>query len=432
MLDPRYIRSHPEEVRIGLEKKGETVALDEFLQLDEKRRKILVEVEGLRAQLNTASKEIGEKKRRGEPVEELMKEAAALREQIKELDQQLSIVEQELEAILLRIPNIPHPSVPVGDESASQVVRTWGEIRSFSFPPKPHWEIGHTLGILDFERATRVTGVGGVGFPLFKGEGALLTRALINFMLDLHTTKHKYQEVWPPALASRASLIGTAQLPKFEEDMYRVESDDLFLIPTAEVPLANLHREEILDGSLLPLYYTAYTPCFRREAGAAGKDTRGLLRVHQFDKVELVKVCRPEESYEELEKMVRDAEEVLQLLELPYRVVLLASQDLTFASAKTYDLEVYAPGVDRWLEVSSCSNTEAFQARRSNTRYRPAPRAKPEFVHLLNGSGVALPRLIAALLENNQEEDGSVRLPEVLWPYMGGKKKLESSPDRRI
>ncbi len=432
MLDPRYIRSHPEEVRAGLEKKGETVALDEFLQLDEKRRKILVEVEGLRAQLNTASKEIGEKKRRGEPVEEQTRRAADLREQIKELDQQLSVVEQELEALLLRIPNIPHPSVPVGDESASQVVRTWGEIRSFSFPPKPHWEIGHSLGIFDFERATRVTGVGGVGFPLFKGEGALLARALINFMLDLHTTKHGYQEVWPPALASRASLIGTAQLPKFEEDMYRIERDDLFLIPTAEVPLANLHREEILDGSRLPLYYTAYTPCFRREAGAAGKDTRGLLRVHQFDKVELVKVCRPEESYEELEKMVRDAEEVLQLLELPYRVVLLASQDLTFASAKTYDLEAYAPGVDRWLEVSSCSNTEAFQARRSNTRYRPAPGAKPEFVHLLNGSGVALPRLIAALLENNQEEDGSVRLPEVLWPYMGGKKKLEPSQDRRI
>lgn len=427
MLDPRILRHQTDEVRRRLaEKLGEEPpALDEWLRGDEQRRKLLVEVESLKAERNRVSEEISRLKR---AKEDASAQIAAMREvgdRIQALDAQVRELDAAQESLLLQIPNLCHESVPVGrDESANVVVRSWGEPPRFGFSPKPHWELAEALDILDPERATRITGVGGVGFTLLKGQGARLMRALMNLMLDLHTGKHGYREVWPPVIVSRASMVGTSQLPKFEEDAYHIAKDDLFLAPTAEVPVTNLHREEILEGERLPLYYAAYSPCFRREAGAAGKDTRGLLRVHQFDKVELVKFCRPETSYEELEKLLADAEEVLQLLEIPYRVVLLCTGDTPFGNAKTYDLEVWAAGVERWLEVSSCSNTEAYQARRAGIRYRPAKGAKPEFAHTLNGSGVAFPRVIAALLENNQQEDGSVRLPEALRGYMGGLEAL--------
>ncbi|HEY3283210.1 MAG TPA: serine--tRNA ligase, partial [Armatimonadota bacterium] len=334
-------------------------------------------------------------------------------------------LDDRLEGLLLQIPNPCHESVPVGpDESGNVVIRSWGSPQQPAFELKPHWVIAEAMDILDLERATKITGVGGVGFTLLKGQGARLMRGLMNFMLDLHTTKHGYREIWPPSLVARSSMVGTSQLPKFEDDAYHTDKDDLFLIPTAEVPVTNLHREEILEGSQLPLYYTAYTPCFRREAGAAGRDTRGLLRTHQFDKVEMVKVCRPETSYDELEKLLADAEEVLQLLEIPYRVLLLCTGDTPFGNAKTYDLEVWAGGVKAWLEVSSCSNTESYQARRAGIRYRSEKGAKPDFVHTLNGSGLAFPRVIAALLENNQREDGTVDLPAALVPYMGGVARL--------
>jgi seryl-tRNA synthetase len=427
MLDPKLLRTRPQEVREAVShKKGDGPQMvDQFLALDERRRRILSEVEALRARRNAVSAEVGRLRKAGKDASDLVAEMRSVSDRIQELDAAVAEVDDLLESVALRIPNIPHESVPIGpDETANLVIRSWGELPSFDFHPRPHWEIGMDLGIMDSERATKLTGVGGVGFSLFRGQGARLQRALISLMLDLHSGSHGYTEIWPPALGSRACMIGTGQIPKMEEDMYRLEKDDLFLIPTAEVPLTNLHREEILEADQLPLYYAAYTPCFRREAGAAGRDTRGLLRVHQFDKVELVKVVRPETSYEELESLVADAEGVLRLLELPYRVVLLSTGDMTFSSAKTYDLEVWAAGVERWLEVSSCSNFEAFQARRMALRYRPAKGEKPELVHTLNGSGVALPRVVAALIENNQQQDGSVVLPKALRPYMGGVDRL--------
>lgn len=427
MLDPRLIRNRFEETRQAVaRKKGDGPAvLDQLLALDEERRRLLTETEALKARRNSVSAEIARLRKAGHDASELIEEMRRVSDRIKELDDTVAQVEQEWEAVALRVPNIPHESVPVGaDESANVVVRTWGDEPSFPFTPRPHWEVGRDLGIWDPETATKLTGVGAVGFPLFRGLGARLQRALISLMLDVHTEKHGYVEIWPPALASRPCMQGTGQLPKFEDDMYRLEKDDLFLIPTGEVPLTNLHRDEILEADQLPLKYTAYTPCFRREAGAAGRDTRGLLRVHQFDKVELFKIAHPDCSYEELESLTHDAEEILQILGLPYRVVVLSTGDMSFSSAKTYDLEVWSAGVQRWLEVSSCSNFEDFQARRCGTRFRRARGQKPEYVHTLNGSGLALPRVVAALLENNQQPDGSVLLPEALRPYMGGIERL--------
>jgi seryl-tRNA synthetase len=420
MLELRRIREAPSEVRAELARRGKPLEIDEAIErlinLDEERRGLIGEGDALKAHRNAASKEIGERKRRGEDASELLAEMSEVSERVRTLDARLREIETGIEAALLRLPNLPHPSVPVGGEEANQVIRSWGEPRRFDFEARPHWEIGSDLGILDLPTGAKVTGS---GFPVFRGVGARLQRALVAWMLDLHTREHGYTEVTPPFLVSRAAITGTGQLPKFEEDLYSIPSDELYLVPTAEVPVTNFHREELLAADRLPIAYTAYSPCFRREAGAAGKDTRGLLRLHQFDKVELVRFERPEASYDALERMVGHAERVLQLLELPYRVVLLATGDTSDASAKTYDLEVWAPGVDRWLEVSSCSNCTDFQARRAGIRFRPAEGAKPEFVHTLNGSGVALPRTVVALLENGQRPDGSVELPEVLHAYVG-------------
>ena len=430
MLDPKIIRTKPDEVREAISrKKGDgLVWLDQFTALDEQRRRLLAEVESLKARRNTASSEVARLKQAGQDASALIAEMREVSERIKTMDDEVAEIEQKLNEAALRIPNIPHSSVPIGeDETKNVVVREWGDLPTFSFEPRPHWEIGRELGIWDPETATKITGVGGVGFPLFKGLGAKLQRALICMMLDVHTTKHGYVEIWPPALASRICMAGSGQLPKFEDDMYRLEKDDLFLIPTAEVPLTNIHRDEILELEQLPIKYTAYTPCFRREAGAAGRDTRGLLRVHQFDKVELFKISHPDTSYDELESLTRDAEAILQMLNLPYRTVLLCTGDMTFGAAKTYDLEVWAAGTQRWLEVSSCTNFEEFQARRCAIRFRPGRGMKPEYAHTLNGSGLALPRLVAALLENNQQPDGSVLLPKALVPYMGGIEKLSKA-----
>jgi seryl-tRNA synthetase len=420
MLDLRRIRESAGELAAALARRGKREetdgTVDRLVALDEERRELVGEGDSLKARRNAASKEIGELKRRGESADELLAEMGQVGDRVREIDARLRDVEGEIEALLLRIPNVVDDAVPEGGEDANQIVRSWGEPRRFEFAARPHWEIGEALGILDLPTGAKVTGS---GFPTFRGLGARLQRALIGWMLDLHTREHGYTEVAPPFLVNRATITGTGQLPKFEEDLYGVPSDDLFLVPTAEVPVTNFHREELLSPGRLPIAYTAYSPCFRREAGAAGKDTRGLLRLHQFEKVELVRFERPEASWDALETMVSHAERVLQLLELPYRVVLLASGDTSFASAKTYDLEVWAPGVERWLEVSSCSNCTDFQARRAGIRFRPAEGAKPEFVHTLNGSGVALPRTVVALLENGQQEDGTVRLPRVLHEYLG-------------
>ncbi|MDI6760061.1 MAG: serine--tRNA ligase [Candidatus Brocadiaceae bacterium] len=419
MLDLNFIRKNPEEVKRAVREKHERVDVDHLLRLDADRRELLHQIEVLRKQLNEGSKRVSELKRQKQDAATLVEEMRVLSDKIKGHEKRLDPLTPEIDDLLLRIPNIPAPDIPKGeDASGNQVVRTWGKRREFSFKPRPHWELGASLGILDLERGAKICGS---GFPLYKGIGARLERALFNFMLDLHTRKHGYQEVFPPFLVNRASMTGTGQLPKMEEDMYRT-SDDLFLVPTAEVPVTNLHRDEILSHKELPIYYTAYTACFRREAGAYGKDTRGIIRVHQFDKVELVKFVRPETSYEELEKLVKDAEEVLQLLGLEYRVLKLCTGDMSFASSKTYDLEAWAPGVEKWLEVSSCSNFEDFQARRINIRFReePASGGKVRYVHTLNGSGIALPRTLIAILENYQQKDGSVIIPEVLRPYMGG------------
>ena len=425
MLDPKFIRSNPEVVREGIRKKRlDEAALDEFLQADELWRGRLTEVDQLKALRNTVSEQISRMKRAGEDAAAEIARMREVSDRIKELDAEVRELEERVQNAALIIPNMPHESVPVGqDDRDNVIVRQWGEMRKFDFQPLPHWELAKNLSLIDFERGTRMAGS---GFILYTGLGARLERALFNFMLDLHTSKHGYREVFPPFVVNRACMIGTGQLPKFEFDMYRLPDDDLFLIPTAEVPVTNFYREDILEGKDLPIYLTAYSPCFRREAGAAGKDTRGLLRVHEFNKVELVKFTPPEISYDELEKLTNDAEAVLQALKIPYRVSLHCTGDTSFQAAKTYDLDVWAPAVEQWLEISSCSNYEEWQSRRANIRFRREPGAKPEFVHTLNGSGVALPRLVAALLENNQQPDGSVIIPEILRPYMGGAKTLDN------
>ncbi|MCE5313545.1 MAG: serine--tRNA ligase [Armatimonadota bacterium] len=419
MLDAKYVRAQPEKVRQALVNRNEdTAKLDEFLALDEQWRQELYEVEGLKAERNAVSEHIAAMKKNKEDATSEIERMREVSQRIKQMDSDITEVEAKVNGILLTIPNMPHESVPVGkDESANPTIRTWGEPRKFDFEPKPHWELATSLDIIDFDRGSKISGS---GFILYKGLGARLERSLLNWMLDVHTSEHGYTEVFPPFLINRKAMTGTGQLPKFEEDMYHTDKDDdLFLDPTAEVPVTNIFMDEILDSDQLPKCLTAYTACFRREAGSAGKDTRGLLRVHQFDKVEMVKFVRPETSYDEHEKLTNDAEDILQRLGIPYRVVLLCTGDIGFSAAKCYDLEIQAPGVGKWLEVSSCSNFEDFQARRANIRFRPEPKTKPEFVHTLNGSGVALPRLVVSIIENYQQPDGSIVVPEPLRPYMG-------------
>ena len=422
MLDIKLIREHEADVRRALNARGaSTEVLDAVVAEDGKRRAMVTEVERLKNERNVVSKEIGALKAQGQDTGDRQKAMRDLGDRIRDLDNQVREIEARTRDLQLRIPNMPHGSIPVGPDAAhNKVVRTHGAPRAFPFKPKGHVELGERLGLFDFPRAARMSGS---GFPLYLGHGAKLERALIQFMLDLHVAEHGYTEVSPPFVVNTASMTGTGQLPKLAEDMYHIPSDDLWLIPTAEVPVTNLYREEIIEKPL-PIFLTAYTPCFRREAGAAGKETRGLIRVHQFDKVEMVKFVDPATSYDELESLVGNAEDVLKRLGLTYRVLLLCSGDISFAAAKCYDIELWAPGQDAWLEVSSCSNFEAFQARRANIRYRRKD-GKVEFVHTLNGSGVALARLVEAIIENGQEADGSVTLPEALVPYMGGLRRLD-------
>lgn len=417
MLDLKYIKDNPEAVSRGIQGKGVHFKIEELIQADQKRRALLQEVEALKHERNQANDEISALKRAGEDAKPRIESMRLISQKISVLDSRVVDYDKKILDFMLHIPNLPHSSVPVGDAKYNKVIREHGAPQRMSYKPKDHIELGESLGLFSFLASGKITGS---GFSLFKGEGARLVRGLINFMLDLHTGKHGYTEVAPPYLVNRMSMMGTGQLPHLEEDMYRLKDEDLFLIPTAEVPVTNLHRDEILEEDALPIKYTAYTACFRREAGSYGKETRGLVRVHQFDKVELVKFAHPEKSFEELESLVGDAEEVLQLLGLPYRVVLLASGDLSFAGAKCYDLEVWAPGTGKWLEVSSCSNFTDFQARRINIRYRPKGGGKPSYVHTLNASGVALPRTLIAILENFQREDGTVEFPPVLRPYLKG------------
>jgi len=424
MLDIKLVRNNPELIREAVKKRGEEIDLDGFLKLDEKRRELLYEVEQLKSQRNTVSQEIGRLKQQGLDAEDKILLMREVSQKIKDLDEEIKEVEKEIGEFLLTIPNIPHETVPVGESEEDNVeVRRWGEPGKFDFEAKAHWDIGEDLGILNFGAASKMTGS---RFALYKGLGARLERALINFMLDLHITEHGYKEIFPPFIVHRNSMIGTGQLPKFEEDAFKLYNNtDYFLIPTAEVPVTNLHREEILDGNRLPLYYVAYSACFRSEAGSHGRDTRGLIRQHQFNKVELVKFVEPETSYDELEKLVNNAEEVLRRLKLPYRVVLMCTADLGFTAAKKYDLEVWMPSYNRYVEISSCSNFEDFQARRADIKYRPDNKSKARYVHTLNGSGLAVGRTVAAILENYQQKDGSVIIPEVIRPYMGGIEKIE-------
>jgi seryl-tRNA synthetase len=417
MLDIKFVRENPQIVKEAMEKRGAKVSLDEFLNLDEDRRKKLSEVEQLKNKRNTVSKEIGLLKREGKDAQHLVEEMGQVGDKIKVLDEEVKQIDEKLNEIIMGIPNIPHESLPIGpDDSFNREERKWGEPRKFTFEPQAHWDLGEKLDILDFERGAKVTGA---RFTFYKGLGARLERAVINFMLDVHITDHGYVEVFPPFMVNRNSMIGTGQLPKFEEDMFRVANTDYYLIPTAEVPVTNIYRDEILEEKDLPILHCAYSACFRAEAGAHGRDTRGLIRQHQFNKVELVKFAHPDNSYEELEKLTNDAERILQLLELPYRVVTLSTGDVGFSSAKTYDLEVWLPSFNTYREISSCSNFEDFQARRANIRYRDA-KGKPRFVHTLNGSGLAAGRTTSAILENYQQEDGSIKIPKVLQPYMGG------------
>ena len=413
MLDIKLIRENPELVRQALEKRGDVFSFESILEADERYRNLLHRVELLRAQHNETSKHLGKTK---EKPPELIARMRQLGEQISALQQETSQDKASIESLLLELPNIPHPSVPLGkDESDNVVLRTWGELRKFSFKPLPHWELGEKLGIIDFVRGVKLSGT---RFYVLKGLGAHLQRALISFMLDLHITKHGYSEIYPPFMVKKECMVGSGNLPKFSDNLYHDAEDDFWFIPTAEVPLTNLHRDEILDAAVLPLNYVAYTACFRREKMAAGKDTRGIKRGHQFDKVELYKLTEPEKSEEELEKLVADAEDVCRQLVIPYHVVQLCTGDLGFAACKTYDIEMWAPGCGEWLEVSSCSNCGDFQARRASIRYRPEPDARPCFVHTLNGSGLALPRVLIAVLENYQQADGTVLVPEVLQSYM--------------
>ncbi|HWP92583.1 MAG TPA: serine--tRNA ligase [Thermodesulfobacteriota bacterium] len=427
MLDPKFVRENLDYVKERLEERGARIDFDQFLELEEKRRKIIQQVEELEHKRNAGSKRVGELKRqrKDREAEELQVELKALSDKIKVLGETRSRVEEEFREFLLGVPNIPHLSVPSGRSSAdNQEIKRWGNPRQFDFQVKDHVDIGQKLDILDLERAAKITGA---RFALYKGLGARLERALANFMLDLHVNDHGYTEVLPPFMANRFSFIGTGNLPKFEQELFRVEETDYFLVPTAEVPVTNIHRDEILSEEELTKKYVAYTPCFRKEAGSYGKDVRGIIRQHQFNKVELVKFATPESSYEELESLTGDAARVLELLELPYRIVVLCTGDMGFASAKTYDIEVWVPSENTYREISSCSNFEDFQARRANIRYRPKDGGKPRLVHTLNGSGLAVGRTVLAILENYQEEDGSVTIPRVLSPYMGGVEKISSA-----
>ncbi len=419
MLDLKFVRSNSDVVRDSLIRRGEgTDALDALLAADEKRREILVEVEELKRRRNQASEKVARLKRTGADASEIIDEMKGVSDHIRGFDEELAAVEASISELLLGIPNIPHESVPTGrDDSENVEIRRWGQPRAFEFEPKAHWDLGVALDILDFERASKITGA---RFAIYKGMGSRLVRALVNFMLDLHTAEHGYTEVFPPFLVNAASMVGTGQLPKFADDMFKCEGLDYYMVPTAEVPVTNMYRGEILDGACLPVKHVAYTACFRAEAGAAGRDTRGLIRQHQFDKVELVKFVRPDTSYDELERLVADAQSVLEILGLPYRVTKMCTGDVGFSAAKKYDLEVWMPSYGRYVEISSCSNFESFQARRADIKFRPAPGAKAEFVHTLNGSGLAVGRTIAALLENCQQPDGSIAIAKRLQPYMGG------------
>ncbi|MCP9472090.1 MAG: serine--tRNA ligase [Nitrospira sp.] len=423
MHDPKYIRENTELIRTVLSTRGRDVPWDDVRKLSEERRTLTTQVEQLRHELKKGSDDVARRRRTGEPTDEAVEVMKRVGDRIKEIEGRLRETEDALNDLALRIPNLPHRTVPQGPDSTHNVeVRRWGTIPSFVAPPKPHWEIGEALGILDFNRAAKIAGA---RFALLRGAGARLERALIDYMLDLHTTGHGYQEVLPPVIVNRQTMTGTGQLPKFEDDLFRLRDEDWFLIPTAEVPVTNLHRDEILGEDVLPLRYTAYTPCFRREAGSYGKDTRGLIRLHQFNKVELVSLTTPDQSYQELERLTGHAEAILQNLNLPYRVVTLCTGDLGFSAAKTYDIEVWLPSQGQYREISSCSNFEAFQARRANIKYRPVRKdARPDFVHTLNGSGLAVGRTMVAILENYQQPDGSVLIPEALRPYMGGKERL--------
>lgn len=422
MHDIKFLRENREIVEKKLSHRGRLFSLADLLAIDDKRRRLQVEFDTMRARQKELSKLIGQMKACGKDASELIEEMGNLPERIKSIEQERRQVEEEFDKIMLGIPNIPHESVPVGnDESGNVEVRKWGEKPNFDFKPLDHVEIGTKLGILDFDRGAKIAGA---RFTLEWGMAARLERALINFMLDVHTKEHGYEEVLPPFIANKTSFIGTGNLPKFEQDLFHLTGTEYYLVPTAEVPVTNIHRDEILDGAKLPLKYTAYTPCFRSEAGAAGKDTRGLIRQHQFNKVELVKFAKPENSYEELEKLTADAEEILQRLNLHYRVVTLCTGDMGFSSAKTYDIEVWLPGQNTYREISSCSNFEAFQARRANIRFRESAGAKPRYVHTLNGSGLAVGRTLIAILENYQTKDGEVIVPETLRPYVGGIEKI--------
>ncbi len=422
MLDVKWIRSNQDEVRTFLANRNNDFDISPLLSMDEEKRALLGETEELKARRNEGSKQVGAAKAKGEDVSAVMEEMKGISEKIKEIDARIGEIDSAMSDMLLSIPNRPHESVPVGrDENDNVEVRRWGEPFDFSFEPKAHWDIGEALGILDFEKGASLAQS---RFTVLKGKGARLERALTNFMLDLHTVRHGYLEVEPPFMVNSKTMQGTGQLPKFAEDLYKCEGDDLWLIPTSEVPLTNLHADEILEEEDLPKYYTAYSPCFRREAGAYGRDVRGMLRQHQFDKVEMVKLATPETSYDELEKMTDNAEEVLRILEIPFRTICLCTGDMGFGSSKTYDVEVWLPSQDKYREISSCSNCEDFQARRMNTRYRPKSGGRPRFVHTLNGSGIAVGRTLIAVLENYQKEDGSVAVPEALVPYMGGLREI--------
>ena len=415
MLDMKFVRENPDKVMQAVANRNGKLDLTEFLELDKKRRELTQQVEALKKERNTASQEIGKLKKAGADATEQMAAVRALGDKIAEDDKELKEIEERLKAILLTIPNMPAEDVPIGkDDPCNPVVRTWGEPTKFDFEPKAHWDLGDALGILDAERAAKVTGA---RFTFYKGLGARLERALINFMMDLHSNKHGYTEMLAPCMVNTASMYGTGQLPKFAEDMFKVEGTDYYMVPTAEVPTTNYHREEILDGSQLPEYYCAYTACYRAEAGSAGRDTRGLIRQHQFNKVELIKFVKPEDSWDELEKMVEDAQDVLKVLELPHRVITLCTGDMGFTSAKTYDIEVWMPAQNTYREISSCSNDTDYQARRRNIRFKRDTDSKTEYVHRLNGSGLAVGRTVAAIIENYQNEDGSITVPEVLRPY---------------
>ncbi len=423
MLDQRLLRENFEEVKKAVMRRGNDYNIDTFIELDKKRRELILETEELKSQQNAIAKEIPVLKKEGKDVTEVMEQSKTLSNQIKELEPSLRAVEEELDALIISIPNAPNPIVPEGKDDTDNIeLRKHLEPRKFDFEPKPHWEIGDDLGILDPATAGKITGA---RFHVYKGLGARLERALINFMLNTHTEENGFTEILPPVLVNSASMRGTGQLPKFAEDMFKVQDTDFYLAPTAEVPVTNLHRDEILNGSELPISYCAYTPCFRAEAGSAGRDTRGLIRQHQFNKVELVKFTKPEDSYAELEQLTASAESILKKLGLPYRVVRLCTGDLGFSSAMTYDIEVWLPSYNRYVEISSCSNFEDFQARRANIKYKDNSKDKAQLVHTLNGSGLAIGRTVAAILENYQNADGTVTVPEVLVPYMLGKTKIE-------